>query len=353
MTRRHNTDTEHGQLTEYESDQVRQIAAWKSQPPNPLAELWKILTRPAAQAIRVIIPDQWIETLLESADTAASRLTWHQDVKTEAGVSDIAELRDGPLEVCDRMAQRTGLIAQVVAIAEGAATGAGGVWTTLLDVPLLFVLGLRTVRKIGSEYGYHLDEPRDRTFVLGVLLVALSGSLEIRRERLHRLRELEEMLIEETIEDVIVEEIVSLIFQLELFEDIPGVGVISGAVLNMAFMHRVKTTARRVFQERWLRDNGKVRVIEPAQAHPTALVPGLKGALGRAVYSGSYAVGFGVALPFCVLALPFGTMRNALTRGARDGAAAAASGAAQTVGWIRGAKPAGALRKARPSLAHA
>lgn len=351
MTR--HTDTKREQLTEYESDQVQQIAAWKSEPPNVLAELWKILTQPAAKAVRVVIPDKLIELVLGGADATANFLTWQQDIKRQAGVSDISELRDRPLEECDRLAQRTGLIAQVVAIAEGAATGAGGVWTTLLDVPLLFVLALRTIRKIGCEYGYRLEEPEDRTFVLGVLLVALSGSLQIRRERLERLRELEELLIEETVEDIVVEEIVSFIFQLEVFEEVPGIGAISGALLNVGFMHRVDTTARRIFQERWLRDNGKVQAIEPAEAHPTALVPGLSGSLRRTVYTGSYYIGFGVALPLCILALPLRPMSNALARGLRDGATAAASAAGHVVGRVRAAKQVSTNGKARPTLARA
>jgi EcsC protein family len=348
-----NTGIKRAKLTEYESDQVQQIAAWKSEPPNVLAEVWKTLTWPGATAIAKLVPERLVEVLLNGADAAAGYLTWQEELKRQAGVSDIAELRDRPLEECDRMALRTGLAAQVVAMAEGAATGAGGVWTTLLDVPLLFILALRTIRKIGCEYGYHLEKPKDRRFVLGVLLVALSGSLHIRRQRLQQLRELEELLIEETVEDIVVEEILSFIFQLEVFEELPGVGAISGALLNLGFMHRVDTAARRIFQERWLRDNGKVQVIQPAEAHPTALVPGLSGVLGRAVYAGSYLIGFGVALPACIVALAFQSMSGGLGRGLRDGGTAAANGAVQMTSRGRAARPATRNGRSRAALAGA
>ena len=39
-------------LTEYEAEQVRQIAAWKSKPPNPLSELFKKITIPGAKPDR-------------------------------------------------------------------------------------------------------------------------------------------------------------------------------------------------------------------------------------------------------------------------------------------------------------
>ena len=111
----------------------------------------------------------------------------------------------------------------------------------------------------------------------------------------------------------------------------PGIGAISGAVLNVTFMNRVDVTARRVFQERRLRDAGKVREIEPAEAPPRVLASGLAGALGRLAYSGCYYVGFGAALPFYAAAAVIGPRDNALARGIRDGAAAAARGAERSL----------------------
>jgi hypothetical protein len=129
--------------------------------------------------------------------------------------------------------------------------------------------------------------------------------------------------------------VASFVFQLEVFEDVPGVGAVSGALLNVGFMRRVEVTARRVFQERWLRDNGKVHEIKPAEAHARALAGGFGGAVARAVYAGCYYVGFGASLPAWYLASLFGAPGGPLARGARDGAAAAfaaADGLASSAG---------------------
>jgi hypothetical protein len=85
-------------------------------------------------------------------------------------------------------------------------------------------------------------------------------------------------------------------------------------------MNRVATTAHRVFQERWLRDNGKVRSIAAAPLHVRDLTGGWTGALQRAAYSSCYAASFSVALPVCLLASLFGPGDNAITRGIRNGA---------------------------------
>jgi hypothetical protein len=314
----HNQETR-SKLTPYETEQVWQIAAWKSKPPHPLSELFKRITLPAAKYVEKVIPDELVRVAIEKAYKVSELIAGRKAIERLAGVTDLKELRNKPLEECDSVASRVGVEAQTLATVEGAATGAGGVLTTLIDLPLLFVLSLRTILKIGHCYGYPLDHEKDRRFVLGVLIAATSGSLDTKRRRLEQLRDLEDLLIAETQQEIVAEEALSLLFQLEIFEEIPGVGAISGALLNMAFMRKVGHTAQRVFQERWLRHNEKVHRILPAPIHERHLVGGWAGALGRAVYSGSYGLAFGVTLPVWMVASLVPMMANALADGHRNG----------------------------------
>ena len=295
-------ETVQAELTAYESDQIHRIALWKSEPPNPFSELWKRVTHPGTRAIEKLIPKSILRASIEKSYDAAELIAGREDIKSRAGIHDLTELKNKPLEECDRLANQVGMTAQALAAVEGVATGAGGVLTTLIDIPLLFVLSLRTILRIGHCYGYPLEHRKGRHFVLGVLVAAASHSLESRRRRLLRLRELEDLIIEETQEEILGDELLSVLFQLEIFEEVPGVGAISGALLNLAFMRRIDVTAKRVFQERWLQDNGKVVEIEPAPVHERYLSQGLTGALGRVVYSGCFGLGFGGALPVFVLA---------------------------------------------------
>lgn len=252
-------------LTEYESRQVEKIAAWKWAFPNPFGELFHRAALPIAKVVKLVIPDRIALAAIETAYKASDLSATEKDIKVQAVVDDLTKLRDGPLEVCDRLSRRVGTIARGVATIEGALTGAGGVWTTLLDVPLLFTLCLRTIIKTGRCYGYPLDRPTDRAWVLGAFAVALSSTKQRRIELAARLREIEDMMIEVTEQQVVVEEAASLLTQIEVFEDIPVFGAATGALLNLATLHKTDETARRLFQERWLRDHGKVDVIEPAE----------------------------------------------------------------------------------------
>ena len=285
------------QLTAYESDQIAQIAVWKSRPPNPLSEILYRVTLPTAKFVEKFIPNAAVRVAIEQSIELAIRLSGKEEVKRRAGVDDLSDLRKKELEVCDRLALQTGAFSQVFSAVEGAVTGAGGALTTLVDIPLLFILSLCTILKIGHCYGYSLDQRRDRHFVLGLLIAAISGTPETKRQRIDDLQELEDLLIEETQQEILAEEIMSILFQLEVFDAIPGIGTISGALLNLVFMRRVENTARRVFQERWLKDTGKIRSIAPAPVHARNLATGWAGAIGRLAYAGCYCAGFGVALP--------------------------------------------------------
>ncbi len=245
----HRTKAVARSLSSYESDQIEQIARWKSTPPNAFSELLKKLTTSASDLVEKVIPDQLVIGAIEKAYETSQLLAGQEAIRRQAGVSTVAEMRQKPLEECDRLALRVGSAARAWATVEGAATGAGGVFTTLFDIPLLFVLSLRTILRIGHCYGYSLDHPHDRTFTLGVLIAATSGSLATKRKRLDQLREIKHLLVEETQEEILADEALSLLFQLEIFEETPGVGLISGALLNLAFVRRIDITARRVFQE--------------------------------------------------------------------------------------------------------
>jgi EcsC protein family len=346
------TGTKRSRLTPYEAEQVERIAAWKARPPHPLSELWKRTALPVARAVEKLIPDAVVRVAIKKAYDATDWLAAREEIRRRAGVEELAELKRGPLERCVKLATEIGARSEVVAAVEGAATGAGGMITTLLDVPILFCLALGIIRKIGHCYGYPLEGSRDRDFVLGVLLAALAGTPEVRRARIDQLHEIEDMLIVETQEDVIAEEAVSVLFQLEIFEGIPGVGVLSGAALNALFMRRVEETARFAFEERWLRDNGKVERIRPAEAPGRHLAGGWSGALGRAAYAGCYGLGFGVALPFYAASALLRPADNAFFRGLRDGAAAATERADRLVSWTHGKElPSADGREAAPGLA--
>jgi hypothetical protein len=112
------------QLSAYDAEQVRQIAMWKSDPPNPLAELWKMIVVPVAKVVEKVVPDSMVGFAIERAYDVSALLAGQKDILTKAGVKELSELHAKPLEECDGLSKRVGLIAESLAALEGVATGA-------------------------------------------------------------------------------------------------------------------------------------------------------------------------------------------------------------------------------------
>lgn len=342
-------------LTDYEARQVEKIAAWKSEFPNPFGELFRRAAQPLAKAVEFVIPDQIALSAIEAAYKMSELAAFQEDLKVQASVHDITDLRYKPLEVCDGLSRRVGTTAQAIATVEGALTGAGGVWTALLDVPLLFTLCLRTIIKTGHCYGYLLDRRTDEAWILGALAVALSDTRHKRTQLIERLRTIEDLLLEEIQQDIIVEETASLLTQIEAFEDIPVFGAVTGGLLNLSVAHRTDVTARHLFQERWLRDNGKVHTIKPApDSGKIPAIHGWDGAFARTGYSTVYGLSFGMAFPVYLLGMMIAPIGRPISSRIRDGARAAIDGANGALGGrLRRVQTAPTTRNGRHSFAPA
>ena len=87
----------------------------------------------------------------------------------------------------------------------------------------------------------------------------------------------------------------------------PFLGAALGVVLDNAFIGGVEEAARFTFQERWLREHGKVDEIAPALSSQGDNAPIVEG-LSQAVYSTSYAVSFGVVFPAALLGCALSTV---------------------------------------------
>jgi hypothetical protein len=110
----------------------------------------------------------------------------------------------------------------------------------------------------------------------------------------------EEKLLNEEFRDEVIEEVMQGV-AIELLENkveesVPLLGEVLGVVLDNAFIYRIEKAARCVFQELWLRENGRVEAIEPMFNHFDVGARVGEG-LYQAVYGAAYGIGFGIAVP--------------------------------------------------------
>ena len=244
------------------------------------------IKKPFDRIFARMIPPFHATKMLARADRAANWDLGHDLIERTAGVDDISHLREGPLERCDRLVKHVEIISREVITTESLLAGVGGLATELLELPAEIMLALRTVHRVAGCYGYKLDHPQDWMLVLAVIGLSLQhdpkersriGKLihQLERETIPsgdraRLEALLENKAKGELEDDLVEQIGSSLIENKIEEGIPFLGEVAGVLLDNAFIDRIEEAARCTFQERRLRDQGKVGVIAPAEDHQRA-----------------------------------------------------------------------------------
>src|SRR5258708_6286192 len=104
--------THPAELTPYERMQFERIAAWKAEHPDVWTEVFRLVALPVARAAEKVIPERLLREAIHNVYKAAERTAFCEDIKRQAGVHDLAELRHGSLEICDRLALQVGRRAQ-------------------------------------------------------------------------------------------------------------------------------------------------------------------------------------------------------------------------------------------------
>jgi len=263
-------------MSEYENKQVELIKDWEQQVPGVVSKGVGLLAKPAAWLVQKVVPQSAIKAALNAANSAGKKLADESDILRDGNVTTIEALRKLSLETSDRLANEVHNWAIGMATAEGGAAGVTGVAGIAVDVPAVLTLALRTIHKIGLCYGYRADTKEEQDFVLSILSAAGSNSQKEKTQALLALKTIEVVVQKQTWKEIErraaqsagkefgIIAIKNLCKQLGInltkrkaLQVIPGVGAAVGAAVNADFLRDVGYAARRVYQKRWLEENGK------------------------------------------------------------------------------------------------
>src|SRR5271166_2005194 len=247
-------------LNEYEARQADEIAAWKSERPSLVMAAFRGLSQPLSRLAARVVPQGTIRALVAKAETMSEKFGGPAEIARMAGVADIRELRDRPLEECDRLAVTVSTPAQRQAMVEGAIAGLGGVVTEALNIPVLLTAALRSIYRIGYGYGYPLDTEIDRFFVLAILELSTADEPTRRQALFQQLENVGTFASSDQApaKPVSLESVEEDLLEDLAFGAVPIVGDLTSILMDYDFIRRVDITARRVLQERWLKDHGKL-----------------------------------------------------------------------------------------------
>src|SRR5262249_22414443 len=137
----------------------------------------------------------------------------------------------------------------------------GGLGPTL-GMEVIVIFALKTIHTVGFCYGFCPEDPGEKDFALKILLAAAAGSMDEKRQAISEMRASDESIVDEVAKglntrllDIVAEKVID--------QASPLLGILVGAVSDMAVVAYVRRIAKRAFQERWLRVNGKVQSVAP------------------------------------------------------------------------------------------
>jgi uncharacterized protein (DUF697 family) len=254
----------------YEKRQSHEIQSWKYEKPGVVSEFMGSLFKPLSRLFDNALPTNTIQNAIESCNGASKSLIDVEAFKKEANISEISELRSRPLPELDMLANEVHNWAIGIASAEGAATGAAGLAGMALDIPAIITLSFRTINKIALCYGFENNSDEENQIVLSILSVAGANSVTEKEQALAALEDMvannpHKKLAGKTLENEAAKLIITtLTKQLGInltkrkaLQAVPVIGAAVGASVNGYFIKDTGWAARRIYQERWLKEKYK------------------------------------------------------------------------------------------------
>lgn len=164
------------------------------------------------------------------------------------------------LEARDRLAFELVERYQKIAAAEGAGTGAGGIFLGIADFPALIAIKMKFLFELAHIYGFDTKDYHERLFLLYIFQVAFSSS-EKRKELYWTIANWERFVAGWPHETEYLQNINWEDFQREyrdaidfrkMLQFLPGIGAVAGAWANYGLMHDLGTTGINAFRLRLL-----------------------------------------------------------------------------------------------------
>ncbi len=261
-------------LIDYERQQIRKISAWLREETNPLQQAVQSVNAKVERNVSGILSPEHLAILRKAGDRllAKSDQPW-QHLKQQLGSTRVPvehwqDLQNQPLEVCDRLQPSVAGVALTKAAVEALITAPFDFLGELVDVGFTLLLGLQTIQGVGLCYGFGSETTVEQHIIWGTLGISFAGTARERQHLLlsllHPFEESErgaiaglledsafEVFTDNTVEAVLSRVLVTLSEELS-GELIPVIGVALGILESEQFAQEVATTARYVYQLRWL-----------------------------------------------------------------------------------------------------
>ena len=112
------------------------------------------------------------------------------------------------------------------------ATGGGTPLAASLSVKALMTYSLQTIHTIGYCFGYGTEEPHERDYVLGIMLIASASTLKEKQEAMVTLGKVQDMIFEEAFEELLQDAVGEQILESAGLSSLPLVGILTAPCIR-------------------------------------------------------------------------------------------------------------------------
>ncbi|MCM3570850.1 EcsC family protein [Neobacillus mesonae] len=170
-------------------------------------------------------------------------------------VTNLEEVRRLPLEKMDHVAEEIRNSREKAAAIQGATTGIGGIFTLVIDIPVLLGLSLKVLQEIALSYGFDPKEKSERVFIVKCL--QFTSSDVVGKKAI--LEELTDFNAEKRSGRIISQlqgwrEVVATYRDhfgwKKLFQLVPIAGIVFGAMINRSSIQDVAETGIMLYRKR-------------------------------------------------------------------------------------------------------
>lgn len=319
-------------LSAYELNQVNEIAGWKSLRPSLLESSIGRVAASVYDRVGKVIPHTHVGPTLLKAFELAEKIDTTGEIAGMAGVTTIEDLKTWDLQQCDALVDRIALKEERLGMTEAAFSEVGGLATEIVNMPIQAREVILLLKRVGHCYGFEMREDTVDAYLKTLIILGHETEVDKRLALLDRLRKLENGQISDAElaaeNEEIETEIGAGFVEGSVMEFVPYFGILVSVYNDFEYFHHLIITARRVFQERHLRDLGKIDEIPPAgQTSRESTLRNVAGFTRELVYTGSFGVGYGVAFLGYGISRLLADYVPPVGRGLTEGTANAASDA--------------------------
>lgn len=196
---------------------------------------------------------QLLDELGSYIQSGGQYLVKEEKILERLGVPSLEQVAQLPLatmdRICDELIDARVTFAQI----QGATTGVGGALTLAIDIPALLGLALKTLQEIAIVYGYNPKEKKERIFIVKCLQFA-SSDIVGKKAILDQLTSFSNHH-QQVFSQLQGWREVMMTFRdqygwKKLFQFVPIVGIVFGAMFNKAFIEDIAETGKMLYRKR-------------------------------------------------------------------------------------------------------